>query len=337
MSSNRVTLVTTTDIDSAKRIAGRYSLDSTGDQILQTALAVLNLPPGSRYPLLLRRANGEEQLILPDSRLHDFGALNKAVIVVILSGRAIPSGSIPPSASLELLHSIDMIRSPGRCPISQFYVDLFNYELMKECGSGSYSSVSLAKHKTTGDIVAIKQIRRNTGDLKREQMFEREVEILGTVRHPALLNLCGCTPYVADGEALPMIVIPFMSNGSVDDLLKLERDGKAPAEWTPTQKQIVLFGIASGMAFLHDHRVIHRDLKPDNVLLEDRFEPKISDFGLSKFVALGESLKQSMDRGTPWFKAPEMYTGLDFGFKVDVYAFGILMYMIVTVSNRFLK
>jgi serine/threonine protein kinase len=167
-------------------------------------------------------------------------------------------------------------------------------------------------------------------DPKSRQMFEREVQILGTVRHPALLTLHGCTRFVADLLHSPAILTPFMSNGSLDTILKQEREGRTPSEWTRTRKHIILLGIASGMMFMHEHRLIHRDLKPANVLLDDRFEPKIADFGLSKFVEPGQTLYQSIPSGTALFMAPEIFSDEPYDFKVDVYAFGILMYTIRT-------
>jgi serine/threonine protein kinase len=230
---------------------------------------------------------------------------------------------------------VNTIRSPGRCDISEFYIELSEYEKLNRLGSGAVGAVFRARHKRTGDIVAIKEIACNVNDDKAQERFEREIQILGTVRHPALLTLYGCTPYVPNTLHSPMILTPFMSHGSVEDMLRKERNGTAPAEWTSTRKHIVLFGIASGMMFMHEHRIIHRDLKPDNVLLDDRYEPKIADFGLSKYVAPNQSLLQSMNPGTPRFMAPELFSDGEFNFKVDVYAFGIVLYMIVTGLEPF--
>jgi hypothetical protein len=101
MSANRVILATSTDTNPTNAVYGQYSLDSTGDQVIQTALSLLGLPPGSRYPLLLRLANGKQQLVLPDSRLRDHGVLTNASLVLLVSGQAIPPESVPSSVSPE--------------------------------------------------------------------------------------------------------------------------------------------------------------------------------------------------------------------------------------------
>jgi serine/threonine protein kinase len=80
------------------------------------------------------------------------------------------------------------------------------------------------------------------------------------------------------------------------------------------------------MRILHANRVFHRDLKPDNVLLTKVLEPKLTDFGLAKRVAVGASLNQSDTRGTPLFMAPEIHVSHNYGFPADVYAFGVIAY-----------
>jgi TPR repeat protein len=89
------------------------------------------------------------------------------------------------------------------------------------------------------------------------------------------------------------------------------------------------------MAFMHEQRCIHRDLKPPNVLLDERCEPRIADFGLSKYVEKGATLSQSMHGGTSQFMAPELHLGDRFDFSVDVYAFGMLMFATLTGLDPF--
>jgi serine/threonine protein kinase len=126
------------------------------------------------------------------------------------------------------------------------------------------------------------------------------------------------------------MVLPFMTGGSLDDMIALERAGKAPAGWTPTKRIIALLGIASGMMFLHESSIIHRDLKLENVLLDEKLEPRVCDFGFSKIVDMSQSKRHSMIAGTGRFMAPELHEERPFDFKVDVYAFGMLMFEVVT-------
>jgi serine/threonine protein kinase len=106
---------------------------------------------------------------------------------------------------------------------------------------------------------------------------------------------------------------------SLEHSIDLERPGIAPSAWTPTRKHIVLLGIASGMMFMHD--VLYRDLKPTNVLLDCAREPRVADFGLSKFVECRATLSQSTRGETCQSMAPEIHLDECFDFKLDVYAF----------------
>ena len=87
------------------------------------------------------------------------------------------------------------------------------------------------------------------------------------------------------------------------------------------------------MAYMHKHRLLHRDLKPANILLDENMEPKISDFGLSKFVNSGETMQQSQSLGTPCYVAPEVVDGSgSYGFMSDVFSFGMTMYAVLSGS-----
>ena len=217
--------------------------------------------------------------------------------------------------------------------LSQFHVDKKRFKKEKLLGKGGQGVVYLARDLVTGNPVALKKVHANFGDEEKKQAYEREVTILSIARHPALLSLVGFTPVVEDIDT-PIIVTPYMSKGSVDNMITLESKGECPREWDITRKYIVLYGTACGMAYMHKHRLLHRDLKPANILLNDSLEPKISDFGYSKLCNFGESLSQSNIYGTPWYMAPEVIYGeFVYGFKSDVYSFGMTMYTVLSGST----
>jgi serine/threonine protein kinase len=206
-------------------------------------------------------------------------------------------------------------------PEPQFDVDI------KRIAHGEFGCVYSARHKTTGQVVAIKEL---FPDPHQQELYIREVKMLGTLRHPCILRLYGCTPV----DENPTIVTPLMA-ASVQTYIDAERQALAPAFWTATQKHIVLLGIASGMSFMHDQRCIHRDLKPANILLDEACEPYIADFGFSRFVERGKSLAQATMRGTPYYMAPEILSDDAYNFKVDVYSFGIMMFVIMTALDPY--
>jgi serine/threonine protein kinase len=160
--------------------------------------------------------------------------------------------------------------------------------------------------------------------------FDRELEILATFNHPALLSLSGYVPMNVETSDPPLIITEYMSRGSLEKIFRLIRSGSSPAEWNDTRKHFILYGIACGMATLHRYFVIHRDLKPDNIMLTEDYEPKIGDFGLSKFVAQDDMLSQSGTRGTARYMALEIHESYQYGLEVDVYAYGMIMYELIT-------
>jgi hypothetical protein len=150
---------------------------------------------------------------------------------------------------------------------------------------------------------------------------------MASVDHPTLL--C-CRGYVPIESGTPAIVTDYARQGSFDKLLKGLIKGETVPGYDDTARLKILYGIAVGMMILHMQRIIHRDLKPDNILLNEQLEPLVADFGLSKIVEKGKTKLQSICCGTPIFMAPEIFEGgCDFDFAVDVYAYGILLYIAI--------
>ena len=119
-------------------------------------------------------------------------------------------------------------------------------------------------------------------------------------------------------------------NGSLQDILKKIQNHDGPQNYCNTNRQIILIGISRGMKYLHDRNILHRNLKPGNILLDSDFNPHITDFGLSKIVESGHPYSQSLIVGTLPYMAPELFKGNKYSQKTDVYSFGILMYEVVT-------
>jgi serine/threonine protein kinase len=206
----------------------------------------------------------------------------------------------------------------------------FTFGPKDQIGSGSFGEVFRASDTRTGREVAIKLVRVADMDENARQLFRREVEVIASVDHHTLL--C-CRGYVPIESGTPALVTDYARSGSFGKLLEKVISGEVVPYYDDTVRLKILYGIAVGMMILHQQRIIHRDLKPDNVLLGEQLEPRVADFGLSKFVAKGKTKLQSVCCGTPVFMAPEIFTGeCDFDFSVDVYAYGILLY--ITIAKR---
>jgi serine/threonine protein kinase len=167
------------------------------------------------------------------------------------------------------------------------------------------------------------------------RMFMRELEVSIRLQHPALLTiLCySMSPYATVTERMAT---------DVNKVLLLEDKGLSPPGWGGTKKAIIAAGVAIGMCFMHEHNVIHRDLKTENVMLDAEFYPHIADFGLSKIMSMGEeqvqsALEMTQNVGTPLYMAPELFeAGAEpYTTAVDVYAYGMFLYELCTAAKPF--
>lgn len=145
--------------------------------------------------------------------------------------------------------------------------------------------------------------------------FIGEYEIMNSLNHPNILKALGI--FFGDKEEVPKIVLEFCPT-SFD---------KAIIDGSLTKVQIVIgiYQIAEGMKYVHFNKVIHRDLKPNNILIAEDGTFKIADFGISKIMSTEEQQTFTIVIGTLAFMAPEIIDGEEYNEKVDVYSFGILV------------
>lgn len=166
------------------------------------------------------------------------------------------------------------------------------------------------------------------------------MNIISRLEHPSILKFIGYSPIDFNKKQKPVIITEFSINGSLGELLELERMKKKIKGWDDTKKLICIYGIAKGMAYLHSHDIIHRDLKPDNIFLDDFLFPKIADFGLSKIYndpsINASNLKTTEEiKGTPIYIAPEIWLSLSYSAKCDVYSYSFIIYEIITTEKPF--
>ncbi|XP_028086140.1 probable serine/threonine-protein kinase PBL5 isoform X2 [Camellia sinensis] len=193
-------------------------------------------------------------------------------------------------------------------------------------GEGGFGKVYKGKLEDTDQIVAIKQLDRN--GLQGIREFIVEVLTLGLANHPNLVKLIG---YCAEGEQR-LLVYEYMALGSLEDHLHDLRPNRKRLDWNTRMK--IAAGAAKGLEYLHDKMkppVIYRDLKCSNILLDEAYNPKLSDFGLAKVGPVGDKTHVSTRvMGTYGYCAPDYAMTGQLTFKSDIYSFGVVLLEIIT-------
>lgn len=173
--------------------------------------------------------------------------------------------------------------------------------------------------------VAVKKLLNNVGQAEKE--FRVEVEAIGHVRHKNLVRLLG---YCIEGTHR-MLVYEYVNNGNLEQWLHGAMRQHGYLTWEARMK--VLLGTAKALAYLHEAiepKVVHRDIKSSNILIDDDFNAKVSDFGLAKLLGAGKSHITTRVMGTFGYVAPEYAnTGL-LNEKSDVYSFGVVLLESIT-------
>ena len=220
-------------------------------------------------------------------------------------------------------------------PNDKYLFDIKEYRIIRNISKGGFGIVNLVQNKKSGNKYAAKTNLIQTEN-QSKLFVSREVRILIKIQHPTIIQFRGFSYQDFDGNQNVTILMDFMNEGSLAELIEKEQRGLCPSNYDDTKRQIILVGIARGMMTLHKNHIIHRDLKPENILLDGDFNPRITDFGLSKFFDPNNSMKQSMtDTGTAPYMAPEVIEGDRYNTKADVYSFGILMYEVVTGKRAY--
>ena len=206
-------------------------------------------------------------------------------------------------------------------------------------GQGGFGSVFKGQLRGRHSAATTIAVKRLDGSFQGEKQFRAEVSSIGVVRHVNLVKLIGFCCH-GDGRFL---VYEHMTNRSLDIHLfpRNNHEGSSSAggalflDWSVRYR--IAVGVARGLAYLHEgcrDRIIHCDVKPQNILLDPSLRPKIADFGMAKFVGRDFSRVLTTMRGTMGYLAPEWISGTPITPKVDVYSYGMVLLELVSGTRN---
>jgi eukaryotic-like serine/threonine-protein kinase len=193
------------------------------------------------------------------------------------------------------------------------------YRVIHRLGAGGMATVYLAEDERLGRQVAIKRLRAESSE-DAAARFRREAQLGASFNHP---NLVTVYDIVAEGDAV-LIVMEYLPGGD------LGRSLKAGNRIPPERALEILRGVASGLDRAHAQGVIHRDVKPSNILLGARGEAKLTDLGVAKVLEDTSATRSGAMPGTPLYMAPEQLRGGRVSEATDIYSLGLTAFQILS-------
>ncbi|MBA0726063.1 hypothetical protein Golax_001913, partial [Gossypium laxum] len=187
----------------------------------------------------------------------------------------------------------------------------------EELGKGSFGAVYKGSLNRGRNLIAVKRLEKLVEEGERE--FQAEMRAIGRAHHKNLVRLLG---YCAE-DSKRVLVYDYMGNGSLADLLFKSRQRP---DWD--ERTRIALDVARGILYLHEEcetPIIHCDIKPQNILMDDYWRAKISDFGLAKLLMGDHTRTFTVVRGTRGYMAPEWHKNIPISAKADVYSYGIVL------------
>src|SRR5437773_985189 len=200
--------------------------------------------------------------------------------------------------------------------------DFGDYELLEEIGRGGQGVVYRARQKSLNRTVALKVIGlghwATEAHLKR---FRREAEAAASLEHPCIVPIYE----VGERDGSCYFSMKFIEGGHLDELVRRE-------PMPPRRAAELIAKVASTVHYAHEHRILHRDIKPGNILLDAKGEPHLTDFGLARLVETESTVTRTLEvLGTPSYMAPEQAVGNNAAVSsaTDVYGLGAVLYQLL--------
>ncbi|XP_024028525.1 probable leucine-rich repeat receptor-like serine/threonine-protein kinase At3g14840 [Morus notabilis] len=296
-----------------------------------TGKGTTNAPKRGMYGSLISAISMEADFKPPDEnktkKIIVAGVLSALCLIFMILGVLWWKGYLGGRPSREqVLKGLDL--QTGFFTFRQIKAATNNFDAANKLGEGGFGSVYKGV-LLDGTIIAVKQLSSRSKQGNRE--FVNEIGMISALQHPNLVKLHGCC---IEGKQL-LLVYEYMENNNLALSLFGPKDGQLKLDW-PTRQKICV-GVARGLAFLHEEsplKIVHRDIKATNILLDRDLNPKISDFGLAKLDEEENTHITTRVAGTIGYMAPEYALWGYLTFKADVYSFGIVaLELVAGISN----
>ncbi|KAH0552280.1 serine/threonine-protein kinase fused [Cotesia glomerata] len=198
-----------------------------------------------------------------------------------------------------------------------------NYDLLSQIGEGSFGQVFKAKKRANDEIVAVKRIRKRGRSCKELKSLRQECEIQRYLSHPNIVRMIDSFETVDE-----IVVVTEYADKELYEIL-----GKT-GRFTEDRAQKVICDLVSALYYLHSNRVLHRDLKPQNVLLEANGTAKLCDFGFARIMSTRTHVLTSI-KGTPLYMAPELIEEYPYDHNADLWSLGCIAYEMIVGTPPF--
>lgn len=216
-----------------------------------------------------------------------------------------------------------------------YLLDMNEFEPVGPLEEVSHTKICLFRHIKFGKEFYVRFPPESDNIPAAQRKFLDEVWIQIRLRHPAIQLFRGFS-LPRDGIKFPAAF--FFDHDDVmtlQDIIDLEIENKAPPEWNPTKKSCVIFGITAALKYVHSQHIIHNNIKTTKILLNKDFEPMLSDFSNAAIVSSCTDGCLTKKSGTALWRSPEMFNNEPYTLPSDVYSFGQVIHSIVTLKYPF--
>ena len=267
--------------------------------------------------------------IPPDSPQHSCGACLLETALGSDEAERIEGGSASPKTINAFGLPAEASAKVGeRVPPSPMLMDFGDYELLEQIGRGGQGVVFRARQKSLNRTVALKIIGLGQWATKAHlKRFRLEAEAAARLEHPGIVPI----HEVGERDGSCYFSMKFVEGGQLDEVVRRE-------PMSPRRAAELIAKVASTVHYAHEHGILHRDIKPGNILLDAKGEPHLTDFGLARLVESESSVTHTLDvLGTPSYMAPEQAVGNNAQVTgtTDVYGLGAVLYQLLTGQPPF--